>query len=381
MESLSSPIHVHTDLPPLVAPQTTAQEECYGTEDTRFITHRKVCTALASISGGGIRGVIPATIIKHIEKRTAKPIHQLFNVFSGVSSGSIIAAAANRPTDPLSGAEIVEMFEKEASTIFPYVSLYNPINWWYSLWYPKYSFDGMHQVLQKYCGNMTLADALNPLVIPAAEMPQQKSWWFTKSKIFTREGSQIQNHLSNDLVKQIPIVDILEASAAAPTFFPYKKMAIGGSEHYFMDGGTIANNPVVIGKCYSRWLYGTQSDDIVACFGTGAPIDNQLNRENNSGYVYWGKNYPTASLNLAADEASLEMEVSMDHHPRELYLCQPAIDESIYVLDSSDPTIIKQLIESAEHFIDENEEMIAELCIKLEKNSMPEGRAELNETY
>lgn len=380
------PIQMTTPEP--TVPQSTTQEECYGTEDIRVITHHKACSALASISGGGIRGVIPATIMKNIEKRTGKPMHQLFNVFSGVSSGSLVAAAANRPVDPLSGERIVEMFEKEASTIFPYVSPYNPVNWWNSLWYPKYTFDGMHEVLKRYCGDMTLPDALNPLVIPTAEMPQQKSWWFTSSKIFRREQQQIeskgapmQTYLNNDLIKKIPIVDILEASAAAPTFFPYKKMNIADGEHHFMDGGTIANNPVVIGRCYSRWLYGSQSDDIVACFGTGAPSDNQLNSENNSGLVYWGKNYATASLNLVADEASLEMEVSMEHHPRELYVCQPAIDESIYVLDSSDPAIIKQLVESAERFIDENEEMIAELCIKLEKNSMPEGRAELNETY
>jgi patatin-like phospholipase/acyl hydrolase len=44
-----------------------------------------------SIDGGGIRGIIPAMILAHIEELTGKPIAELFNLVAGTSTGGILA--------------------------------------------------------------------------------------------------------------------------------------------------------------------------------------------------------------------------------------------------------------------------------------------------
>ena len=50
-----------------------------------------------SIDGGGIRGIIPATILEHIEKMTHKPIAKLFDLIAGTSTGGILALGLTKP--------------------------------------------------------------------------------------------------------------------------------------------------------------------------------------------------------------------------------------------------------------------------------------------
>ncbi|WHI52798.1 patatin-like phospholipase family protein [Microbulbifer sp. MLAF003] len=49
------------------------------------------------IEGGGVRGLIPLYIIQYLESRLGKPVSELFDVFSGVSTGAAIATGVNVP--------------------------------------------------------------------------------------------------------------------------------------------------------------------------------------------------------------------------------------------------------------------------------------------
>lgn len=40
-----------------------------------------------SIDGGGIRGIIPALVIAHLERKTGKPASELFDLIVGTSTG------------------------------------------------------------------------------------------------------------------------------------------------------------------------------------------------------------------------------------------------------------------------------------------------------
>jgi patatin-like phospholipase/acyl hydrolase len=50
-----------------------------------------------SIDGGGIRGIIPAMVLAEIEKRTNKPISELFHLIAGTSTGGIITLGLTKP--------------------------------------------------------------------------------------------------------------------------------------------------------------------------------------------------------------------------------------------------------------------------------------------
>ena len=44
-----------------------------------------------SIDGGGIRGIIPALVIAHLEQKTGQPASELFDLIVGTSTGGMLA--------------------------------------------------------------------------------------------------------------------------------------------------------------------------------------------------------------------------------------------------------------------------------------------------
>ncbi|MDD5057894.1 MAG: patatin-like phospholipase family protein [Sideroxydans sp.] len=85
---------------------------------------------ILSIDGGGARGMIPAVILKEIERRSGKPISQLFDRICGTSTGSILACAltapkstGGRPAPLYRAADVVEIYRSLGSVIFSRGSL------------------------------------------------------------------------------------------------------------------------------------------------------------------------------------------------------------------------------------------------------------------
>lgn len=48
---------------------------------------------MLSIDGGGVRGIIPALVLDHLERSTGSPCAELFDLMVGTSTGGIIALA------------------------------------------------------------------------------------------------------------------------------------------------------------------------------------------------------------------------------------------------------------------------------------------------
>ncbi|MDF2691159.1 MAG: patatin [Gammaproteobacteria bacterium] len=78
-----------------------------------------------SIDGGGIRGIIPAVVLCEIEKRTGKPISELFDYMGGTSTGGILALGLltpekEKPTLPKYKAnDLLNFYEQRGAEIFP----------------------------------------------------------------------------------------------------------------------------------------------------------------------------------------------------------------------------------------------------------------------
>jgi uncharacterized protein len=77
---------------------------------------------ILSIDGGGIRGVIPATILARIELLTGKPICELFDLIAGTSTGGILTLGLTKPgadrTPSHSAAQMIALYEDEGGRIF-----------------------------------------------------------------------------------------------------------------------------------------------------------------------------------------------------------------------------------------------------------------------
>ncbi|MEI6790039.1 MAG: patatin-like phospholipase family protein [Myxococcaceae bacterium] len=119
---------------------------------------------ILAIDGGGVRGVIPARILKEIETRTKKPIAALFDFVVGVSTGGILAFGLNVPNEQgnpkYSASDLLDLYLTHATDIFPeYSHKKGKIRSTASAHYP---ISGMQKVLEKYFGDTRLSQSIIP---------------------------------------------------------------------------------------------------------------------------------------------------------------------------------------------------------------------------
>src|SRR5258705_10124816 len=74
-----------------------------------------------SIDGGGMRGLLPATVLAEIERRTGKPISKLFNLVAGTSAGGLLALGLCKPQNhepQYQASDLVNLYMTERPRIF-----------------------------------------------------------------------------------------------------------------------------------------------------------------------------------------------------------------------------------------------------------------------
>jgi patatin-like phospholipase/acyl hydrolase len=70
---------------------------------------------ILSIDGGGIRGIIPAMVVK--ELLGVLKAQDVFHIITGTSTGGIIACGLAKPT-PIDVNDIVDLYVKHGGEIF-----------------------------------------------------------------------------------------------------------------------------------------------------------------------------------------------------------------------------------------------------------------------
>lgn len=137
---------------------------------------------ILSIDGGGIRGVIPAMVLREIEDQTGRRIAELFDVIAGTSTGGLIALGLACPDDGpaprFRAQELVELYEREGKTIFPH-HLFGRLR---QLGDEKYSADGLEKVLEDTFGDTRLKDALTGVIVPAYDIELREPVFFRSQR-------------------------------------------------------------------------------------------------------------------------------------------------------------------------------------------------------
>src|SRR5439155_5005581 len=144
-----------------------------------------------AIDGGGIRGVIPATLLSEIEKRTGKPISSSFDLIAGTSTGGILALALATPDAqglPRYKADQAAMiYEKEGDRIFTH-SVWHKLRSLDFMTDEKYPSSGIEGVLDEYFGETRLKDALTDVLISSYEIEHSFPLFFWSKKAKERGG-------------------------------------------------------------------------------------------------------------------------------------------------------------------------------------------------
>lgn len=201
------------------------------------------CNRLLSLDGGGIRGIFTLEILARMEEllrqRYAKPdlvLADYYNFIGGTSTGAIIAAFLARGS---SVSEIQSQYLEMAPKIF------RPIKGWSTIRHKFPSAPLENELKRFFCEEnskelMTMgSESLRTLLMLVVRNGSTGSAWPLTNNPKAKYNIEKDEMPSN---LDLPLWQLIRASAAAPTFFPSEMIRVpkrdGGNVNFeFIDGG------------------------------------------------------------------------------------------------------------------------------------------------
>ncbi|PTX62963.1 patatin-like phospholipase/acyl hydrolase [Kordia periserrulae] len=228
---------------------------------------------LLTIDGGGVKGIVPATILAQLEKDMGKPIYQMFDMIGGTSTGGIISVGLTTPkiqssnlkvSVPRTAAEIQNIYLQHCNDILVPVKETGP---YYYADSGGTNSVGIEVYLRGLVGDtFSLRDAFTNMTnLPNSRVRDV----FTTCYIVNGDGHKqtkaIQgvnygpyqftwsNAINASKNENYYAWEAARGTSAAPTFFPIAN--VGGTnngrssatERWVIDGGVVTNNPIITG--------------------------------------------------------------------------------------------------------------------------------------
>jgi patatin-like phospholipase/acyl hydrolase len=198
---------------------------------------------ILSIDGGGIRGIVPGTVLAALEQRlqqlSGTPLARLadfFDLIAGTSTGGILTAlylcpdSGGRPA--YSAADAVGLYLNNGAEIFQ-TDLFDKLKTLGGLAEEKYSAAPLESLLAQYLGDCRLGDLLKPCLITSYDIERRQAKFFNSQDV--KAGGE-----------DFFVKNVCRATSAAPTYFSTAQFnSSAGIPYSFVDGGTFANNPAL----------------------------------------------------------------------------------------------------------------------------------------
>jgi len=307
------------------------------------------------LDGGGTRGIIPARILQHFEKKTGKSVHELFDIIVGTSTGGIIGLALTMPNPEhptqamYTAKECVRFYMEQSSRIFQR-SIWRTISSGFGIWGAKYDRKHLDEVLEEFFQDARLAQALCPVGVLSYSMEKHcpRLW---NSYVAQREPRKNQY-----------MHDAAAVTSAAPTYFlPKTIVSAKGEEHLTeVDGGIYANNPAIAAMIAVAQLYPdfSRKDLVLVSLGTG----KRSKAQSQSFKGIRGISRLISAMMNATGEFVDEALINILPHFYDFELILP---KKLMPMDKGKPEHLQQLVEHAEQLLETEQEKINELLQRL----------------
>jgi predicted acylesterase/phospholipase RssA len=194
--------------------------------------------SILSIDGGGIRGLIPALIVKELERRLTPEggprarLADYFHLFVGTSTGGLIALGLNAEDKAtghwMDGAALEHIYRDEGPAIFDRGLMHKLVSV-FGWRRPKHSDRKLEEVLKGHFGDVRLADARCEVVAVAYDMRARRPHFFKRYR--AQESAE----------RNPTLVEAAMATSCGPTYFP----SYGVNGEPMVDGGVFAANPTI----------------------------------------------------------------------------------------------------------------------------------------
>ena len=299
---------------------------------------------ILSLDGVGIRGIMSAVWLNHLEKRLGGRVRDHFDLVAGTSTGAIMACAVSAG---IRIDSIIDLYKRRGRNVFP-----KGLRLWASRGWrtftdgpsaPKYDGEGLEAELKRVFRTRKFGNLkIRPTLVTSYNTLQREALIFKNTK---------KEHANLD------VWQICKSSASAPTYFPAHVLGMGRRRLPLIDGGVVANNPTACAIAEGVNVQGKLPpkqrvplhDFVVASFGTGAvtrPIE--IDDAQEWGALEWAIPLIGVLFDGASDAVDYIAKrlVKKDHYFRFQTELNTADDD----MDNADPENINKLLsEAARH--------------------------------
>lgn len=235
---------------------------------------------LLSIDGGGVKGVAVSQFLYRLEKELNKPLYEVFDMYAGTSTGSLISSAIGY--QKFTGDELIhKLYTLENIKKIMNKSYIDKILGLLQT-RPKYNGIGKREIIKKYVNIDRRIDDSNgkDIMITTFDINTQKPVFFKSWDPYsTSSGGNVL------------IVDAVDASSSAPGYFPSIKIDnflnienFKREVMYAIDGSVAVTNPTDCMYVDMKDKYPKEEIRILS-IGTGKHINTYKNGTNS---IKWG---------------------------------------------------------------------------------------------
>jgi patatin-like phospholipase/acyl hydrolase len=323
-------------------------------------------TRILSIDGGGIRGIIPATVLAELEKRTGQAIHELFDLVAGTSTGGIVALGLTLRRDvddpdstrPLLSAEdLVDLYTERGSDIFQR-SGWRAVSGMGNLTDEKYDHGGLEEVMRDVLGQRRLSDAMCDLIIPSYALGRRRPFFFK-----SRKAQQEDTRDTHDF----PAWEVARAASAAPTYFEPHNVESARESDFFslIDGGVFANNPSMCALAEALNRDNTAKTVRLVSLGTGK-LSHLIPHEaaRSWGIIGWAKPLLDVTFDGVSDTVDYQVRQILrpEDGERHYWRLQTQLPQGCDSLDNTSQQNIRKLGLRGKALVDDHDAEIDAIC-------------------
>lgn len=325
------------------------------------MTAQPSAVRILSIDGGGIRGIIPATVLAALERASGGyPVHKMFDLIAGTSTGAILAAGLTKPR-PFTAAALSDFYLSRGREIFsrsPFSRLRSTVSG------PKYDSAPLERIMHEQLGDLALSSCLTPLLVPCYDIERREAHFFKSWRAQTTASVNFA------------LRDVVRAATAAPTYFAPALIYSASAERLAaIDGALFANNPAMCAVAEARVLYPNARRIILVSLGVGEfrkPIAYE--KAKGWGLLAWAPPVIDCCMDGTADtvhyQASECFGPALEYHRLQIDLTGP--DSPTDCIDDASDVNVAKLIMRGRELASRNADTIGMLAMTLPTaNSTP----------
>jgi len=317
---------------------------------------------LLTLDGGGIRGIIPASILAHLETRlqvaSKNPdlrIADCFDLIAGTSTGGILTCLyltpdKAEPSRPKYSASQIRDFYREFGPALFHKNFGYKVVSGLGLFKSRYPEDALYSFSKKFMGDTYSSAVMKDFLVTSYDLSMRKALFFTKYNIW-KYGEAADYKL----------VDIARATSAAPTYFsPARIFARDKSSRHLVDGGVFANNPSMCAyvEGVKLWPEKHIRDYCMLSIGTGKVIrPYDWEKTHKFGFLQWLQPIIDILSSSVAETVDFQMQqlFGAGGVPENYVRIEPPLLSADPRMDNASLKNIAALEEAARYYIENNE--------------------------